>query len=172
MLFKRSPKNTSAIQDPDVPRAGLKQRLSKSRNALARGLGVLLGGAGELDDSIFEDLEEFLISADVGVKASRKIVESVEHAARSRRLPDAEAVIEVVRSEMLHILSPCSKVPQYSGHPHVVMVVGVNGVGKTTTIAKLAKRLKDQRRQVLLAAADTFRAAADAQLRTWRRWSS
>ncbi len=146
---------------------GLRAKLARSRSALARGLGALLGGGTGISDELFDDLEEVLITADVGVKASRRIVERSREEARRHRIADAAALREVLRQQMVQILSACDLHRPIEFKPYVFMVVGVNGVGKTTTIARIAKKFQDQGRSVLLGAADTFRAAAVEQLQRW-----
>ena len=136
--------------------------LGRSRRALAESLrGVF--GRDALDGAFWDELEEALISADVGVPASTAIVSRVREARPSS--PDDAA--RLLRAEVLGILSADDRSLRLDGAPAVVMVVGVNGTGKTTSIAKLAARLRSQGLDPLLGAADTFRAAADSQLRTW-----
>jgi fused signal recognition particle receptor len=144
----------------------LRNRLAKSRQSLSRGLAQLFGGP-RFDDSHFDDLEDILISSDVGVPVSRHIVERLRDTAKSRKLPDLASLNELIRAEMLTTLERCGNVPEATGKPYVMLVVGVNGVGKTTSVAKMARRFQQQGKSVLLAAADTFRAAAVEQLQTW-----
>jgi fused signal recognition particle receptor len=144
----------------------LRNRLAKSRQSLSRGLAQLFGGP-RFDDSHFDDLEDILISSDVGVSVSRHIVERLRDTAKSRKLPDLASLNELIRVEMLTTLERCGNVPEATGKPYVMLVVGVNGVGKTTSVAKMARRFQQQGKSVLLAAADTFRAAAVEQLQTW-----
>ena len=144
----------------------LRNRLAKSRQSLSRGLAQLFGGP-RFDDSHFDDLEDILISSDVGVPVSRHIVERLRDTAKSRKLPDLASLNELIRAEMLTTLKRCGNVPEANGKPYVMLVVGVNGVGKTTSVAKMARRFQQQGKSVLLAAADTFRAAAVEQLQTW-----
>jgi len=121
------------------------------------------------DDSHIDDLEDILISADVGVPVSQRIIQRLREAAASRKIADLASLNELIRSEMLATLK-IREVPQWANHsPYVVLVVGVNGVGKTTSVAKIAQRFQQQGNSVLLAAADTFRAAATEQLQTWGR---
>jgi fused signal recognition particle receptor len=144
----------------------LKAGLKKTSEALSGGLARILS-SGEDKSAIVEDIEELLVGADVGVRTAGEIVEQV----RSGRVPaSAEAVRSAIKSEIVRILSaaePRAAVP--AAKPLVIMVVGVNGTGKTTTIAKLAKRYKDEGKKVLIAAGDTYRAAAVEQLGVWAR---
>jgi fused signal recognition particle receptor len=144
----------------------LRNRLAKSRQSLSRGLAQLFGGS-QFDDSHFDDLEDILISSDVGVPVSRHIVERLRDSAKSHKIPDLASLNELIRAEMLTALERCGTVPDATGKPYVMLVVGVNGVGKTTSVAKMARRFQQQGKSVLLAAADTFRAAAVEQLQTW-----
>jgi fused signal recognition particle receptor len=143
---------------------GLKSRLKKSRNLLSDGLSRIVGG-GRDRERILEEIDELLVGADIGVKASAEIVEKVESSGVSIT---EDVVKDAIRDEIVEILSsaPASTVDRKT-KPHVIMVVGVNGTGKTTTIAKLAYRCKQEGSDVLLAAADTFRAAAIDQLEIW-----
>jgi len=143
---------------------GLKSRLKKSRNLLSDGLSRIVGG-GRDRERILEEIDELLVGADIGVKAAAEIVEKVE----SSGVTITENLVkDAIRDEIVEILSsgPSGAVDRAT-KPHVIMVVGVNGTGKTTTIAKLAYRHKQEGSKVLLAAADTFRAAAIDQLEIW-----
>ena len=143
-----------------------RSRLARSRQSLSRGLVQLFGGV-KLDDSHLDDLEDLLISGDVGVAASQRIVTQVRKAVKTQRVSTVESLNSVIQAEMLAILKPCEQLPEMTGRPYVMLVVGVNGVGKTTSVAKMAKHFQQQGKSVLLAAADTFRAAAVEQLHTW-----
>lgn len=146
----------------------LRDKLAATRRNLARGISDLLLGDRALDESLFEELETLLLSADVGVDTTRHLMKSITDQVSRKQLQDARAVYGALRQGMLSILEPCDRrleiTPQ---QPFVIMVVGVNGVGKTTTIAKLANHLKNRGLSLTLAAADTFRAAAIEQLKTW-----
>ncbi len=145
----------------------LRDRLSKSRNALARGLSGLFRGSKELDPTLLEDLEDLLISADLGVGPSAKIIDHIREVTQKFDLRSAGELLSAMHDEMEVILKPCAKSLQIDARPYVMLVVGVNGVGKTTTIAKIANWLLKQNRTVMLAAADTYRAAAVEQLTRW-----
>ncbi|NIR28537.1 MAG: signal recognition particle-docking protein FtsY [Gammaproteobacteria bacterium] len=123
-----------------------------------------------VDEDILEEIETLLLSADVGVEATERIVSELTARLKRKQLGDADAVMEALQDEMLEILRPVSqplRLPDPCPKPFVILMVGVNGTGKTTTIGKLAKRFKDDGRRVMLAAGDTFRAAAIEQLQGW-----
>lgn len=144
-----------------VARPALGVRLAKTREAFGGRLRSLF--AGSMDSSFWEGLEEALVAADVGVNATTEIVQRVRDAS-----PESAAEARsALREELLHVLDRTGRELVLEGSPAVVIVVGVNGTGKTTSIAKLAHQMKTGGREPLLGAADTFRAAADQQLRTW-----
>lgn len=147
--------------------ARLKRSLLKTKQNLGSGFMGLFRGK-RIDDDLFEELEEQLLIADVGVNTTSKIIASLtEHASR-RDLKDAEALYDRLKEEMAQILQAVDKPLDVSGHkPFVILMVGVNGVGKTTTIGKLARQFQAQGKSVMLAAGDTFRAAAVEQLQVW-----
>jgi len=140
--------------------------LSKSRNIL-RGLSSLFGGNTTIDEGYFEELSDQLLSADVGVAATELLVKHVRQLARNDRSANSKHLLAVVREQMLNILRRCGDLPLRDAKPYVLLAVGVNGVGKTTTVAKIAGAMKNNGDRVLLAAADTFRAAAVDQLKEW-----
>lgn len=142
----------------------LRERLAKPRNFLAKGLAGLFS-ASKVDETTLDDIEDQLVLADVGVSATGRLVERLREA--HRRRAGSPPLVEVLREEMLSILEPCAAPRAFDSRPYVIAVVGVNGVGKTTTIAKMAHRLQQEGKQVVLAAADTFRAAAIEQLQEW-----
>ena len=147
----------------------LKDRLAKTRATLAVGLSNLVLGEKEIDESALEDLEITLLSADVGVDATRRIIDALTGRVTRRELANRRALYAALADELVAILAP-SRQRRFAvtgSGPCVVLVVGVNGVGKTTTIGKLGLWLRDQGRSVLLAAGDTFRAAAVEQLQIW-----
>jgi fused signal recognition particle receptor len=142
----------------------LKAGIARTRENLFNGVQRLLGGRVKLDAVTIERLEDLLLGADVGVAATARIIERV------RNISSQQSAAEAIREEMAAILAPCEHAADYratADGPFVVLVVGVNGAGKTTTIAKLAQRLKDDGQSVMLAAGDTFRAAAVEQLQRW-----
>ncbi len=154
------------------PRGSLWSRLSgslaRTRRQLADGIGQLVLGERVIDEEVLEELETSLLVADVGALATTRIMENLGRRVSRRELADTRALHGALRAELLDILLPVAA-PFHIGddRPHVVLVVGVNGAGKTTSIGKLAKRLKADGHSVLLAAGDTFRAAAVEQLGTW-----
>ena len=148
----------------------LKQRLTRTRDSLFGGLGDLFLGKKTIDDEVLEELETRLLLADVGVDATRTIVARLTERVSRKQLTDVEALLQALREEMLAILAPCSQPPLRpvaDSSPFVLLMVGVNGVGKTTTIGKLAHRFKADGHSIVLAAGDTFRAAAVEQLQAW-----
>jgi fused signal recognition particle receptor len=147
----------------------LKQGLSRTRAQFGSGLSRLFGGRKVIDDELLEELEMLLITADVGVEATTRIVGDLAARAKRRELGDPEALLRVLRGQLLDILRGADAPVQApaEGRPQVILMVGVNGAGKTTTIGKLAKRLQDDGQRVMLAAGDTFRAAAVEQLQVW-----
>lgn len=139
--------------------------LSKSRERLSEQLNVLLDRGPDLDEEFWSDLEDTLIAGDLGVTATTEIVSALRDTAVRRALPDANAVIELLIERIAAEFPP---VPDLFGDtPVTILVVGVNGTGKTTSVGKLAKSLKDSGASVLLGSADTFRAAASEQLDIW-----
>lgn len=145
----------------------IKEGLSKTRAALSDTLGSVFSGFGEIDDDFYDELEESLILADLGVETSGKAVDRLRRSVREQRLKtteDARSALKDILTEMLSVGDPELNL---STHPSVILVIGVNGVGKTTTIGKIAKQQVEQGKKVLLVAADTFRAAAADQLEIW-----
>jgi fused signal recognition particle receptor len=147
----------------------LRNRLSKTRKALVSRVDSLLLGKKEIDEALLEELEEILITSDMGVRTTMALIDEVREKVARKDLNNSEELKEALYqkiSEFLQIPSAASE-PIIPEKPHVIMVVGVNGVGKTTTIGKLAARHVANKKQVLLVAADTFRAAAVEQLEIW-----
>ncbi|MFB3099351.1 MAG: signal recognition particle receptor subunit alpha, partial [Acidimicrobiia bacterium] len=140
----------------------LKEKLSRTRTAIGSRLGSLMR-SDRLDDSFWDDLEETLIAADVGVTTAAAVTEET----RSSHPEDGAAARAALEGALVGAMSDEDRSLRLIGDPAVVLVVGVNGTGKTTSIAKLAARMRADQRRVILAAADTFRAAADDQLRAW-----
>ncbi|PWF63347.1 signal recognition particle-docking protein FtsY [Shewanella sp. BC20] len=148
--------------------ARLKRGLMRTSENIGSGFIGLFRGK-KIDDDLFEELEEQLLIADVGVETTSRLIQSLtEHASR-KQLKDAEALYDLLRDEMQKTLDPVAipLVPENANGPYVILMVGVNGVGKTTTIGKLAKQYQRQGKSVMLAAGDTFRAAAVEQLQVW-----
>jgi len=149
--------------------ARLKEGLATTRAILNTDVGDLIHGRKRIDDDLLEELETQLLTADVGVDATGRIIADIADRVKRRELADPKALLGALRDELSAILRRCdAPVRQPSpGRCQVILVVGVNGAGKTTTIGKLAKRLKDEGNRVMLAAGDTFRAAAVEQLQAW-----
>ena len=147
--------------------ARLKRSLLKTKENLGSGFISLFRGK-KIDDDLFEELEEQLLIADVGVETTRKIITSLTESASRKQLRDAEALYGLLKEEMSEILAKVDEPLNIEGKtPFVILMVGVNGVGKTTTIGKLARQFEQQGKTVMLAAGDTFRAAAVEQLQVW-----
>ncbi|MBO9480876.1 signal recognition particle-docking protein FtsY [Salinisphaera sp. G21_0] len=147
----------------------MRQGLSKTRNVLVEGVAELFIGKKEIDDDLLDELETQLLVADVGVEATTDIIEKLTRKVKYKELDDADALMTALQSELADILEPADQplvIPKQDT-PFVILVVGVNGVGKTTTIGKLARKLQSEGRKVMLAAGDTFRAAAVEQLQVW-----
>ncbi|MEO6263451.1 MAG: signal recognition particle-docking protein FtsY [Luteimonas sp.] len=148
-------------------RKGWRDRLRGS--GFARSLGGLFARNPKLDDDLLDEIETALITADVGVAATTQLVEGLRKRMKARGFADANALLAALRAELIAVLAPVAVPLQIdpSARPFVLLTVGVNGVGKTTTIGKLARRFRDENRSLMLAAGDTFRAAAVAQLQAW-----
>ncbi len=149
--------------------ARMRSGLSKTRNLLIGGVATLMAGKKKIDDDLLEELEMHLISADFGVEATRDIIEKLTEKIKRKELKDIDALVALLKKELLSIIEPCEQplIINCNQKPYVILVVGVNGVGKTTTIGKMACQLKSQGHKVILAAGDTFRAAAVEQLQVW-----
>ena len=148
-------------------KSGWRDRLRNS--TFARSFGGLFSRNPKLDDDLLDEIETALITADVGMTATTTLVDSLRRRMKAREFADAQALLKALRADLIGILTPVSRplVIDRSAKPFVILTVGVNGVGKTTTIGKLAKRFKDEGNSLMLAAGDTFRAAAVAQLQAW-----
>ncbi|KRD30439.1 signal recognition particle-docking protein FtsY [Lysobacter sp. Root916] len=146
---------------------GWRERLRGS--AFARSLGGLFSRNPKLDDDLLDEIETALITADVGVTATTQLIESLRRRMKAREFADAPALLAALRADLIALLRPVAQPLRIdpAARPFVLLTVGVNGVGKTTTIGKLAKRFRDENRALMLAAGDTFRAAAVAQLQAW-----
>lgn len=176
MLFRRKP--PAAAATPATPPAKqeekqgffsrLRAKLNRGNSWLTYDLADLFRGR-KIDAEILEELESRLLTADVGVEATEAILSSLQKRVARNELQDVAALITALRAAIVEILSPCAQplVIDENRAPYVILVVGVNGSGKTTTIGKLARRLTDAGHSVMLAAGDTFRAAAIEQLNVW-----
>ncbi|HLA74944.1 MAG TPA: signal recognition particle-docking protein FtsY [Gammaproteobacteria bacterium] len=149
--------------------ARLRQSLARTRSGFSEGLGKLVLGKKIIDAELLEDIETQLLSADVGVDATHAIIANLTQRVARQQLADAEALYIAMREHLLAILAPCSKPLVISPgiRPFVILMAGINGAGKTTSIGKLAKHLQAEGHSVMLAAGDTFRAAAVEQLQAW-----
>ena len=148
------------------PKRSWRERLSGS--VFSRSLGSLFSRNPKLDDDLLDELETVLITADVGVEASSALVDGLRKRMHKREFADAAALLAALRQALIELLKPVEQpLDVRDRQPFVVLVVGVNGAGKTTTIGKLARRWRDEKHAVMLAAGDTFRAAAVEQLKTW-----
>ncbi|WP_334307197.1 signal recognition particle-docking protein FtsY [Anaerotignum sp.] len=147
--------------------AKLKAGLDKTRKNIMGGVDAVLGGFTKIDEDLFEELEEALIMADMGVQTTMNIVENLRKRVKKEHATDPSLIKGMLADEITAILSEGVQEEECLPNPSVILVIGVNGVGKTTTIGKLASRYKAEGRSVLLAAADTFRAAAIDQLEVW-----
>ena len=161
-------------QDQSTPADGsanwaarLKQGLARTRNQFSKQLASLLG-SGKIDDALYQELENTLLCADMGVAATQYLLEKVRERAQRENLQLAAQLRDALQQSLLELLAPLVKSIDISGsRPFIIMLAGVNGSGKTTCIGKLAKYFQTQGQSVLLAAGDTFRAAAREQLQTW-----
>jgi fused signal recognition particle receptor len=166
------PEEEIEAQPEEKPKLGflarLKQKLINTRDRITGRIEKVLIATKEIDENVLEELEEILITSDLGVKTTEDLLYKIRGQVSRKELKDAAALKEALRARLLEIIDlPSNPVP--SVKPLVIMMVGVNGVGKTTTIAKLAKRYRDEGKSVLLAAGDTFRAAAVEQLAIWAK---
>ena len=166
--------NSKSSTDTEKPaKAGLfarlKAGLSRTRSSLADSVTSLVRSNRKIDRELLEEIETTLLVADVGIEATREIIDNLTDLIALGQVKDADSLMTALRERMQAILAPCSiplSIPD-SPRPFVILMVGINGAGKTTTIGKLAHRLQQQGKQVMLAAGDTFRAAAVEQLQTW-----
>ncbi len=146
----------------------VRQRLNKGESWLTRDIADIVPG-GKIDDAVMEELETRLLLADVGVDATREIIDALNQRVVRKELQDLDALLAALEESLFEILLPCEQpllIPE-GPRPFTILVIGVNGAGKTTTIGKLARRLTDDGYRVMLAAGDTFRAAATEQLQVW-----
>lgn len=155
--------------EPKKEKVSFFERLKRTRENLAFGIGALVTGK-KIDEELYEDLETSLLTADLGVDTTNSIIERLREESKIKELRDAGALKNNLKNILKGILTPCSehlKVEKQGDLPFVILMVGVNGAGKTTTIGKLALKYKSQGKKVMLAAGDTFRAAAVEQLKEW-----
>ena len=145
----------------------LKQRLAKSRQKLGSGLSSLLLGKKVIDEDLLDELEMLLITADIGINTTDKVLESVRQNASRKVLKDSDSLYAFLKEALTKLLIEDNQLNTDTNETFVILVVGINGAGKTTTIGKLAKSFQNQGKSVMLAAGDTFRAAAVEQLKVW-----
>ena len=145
----------------------LKQGLSKTKNSFEEKMNNVFSSFRKVDEELLEELEEILIMSDVGVETSTKIIGNLRSRIKKEKIEDSEAVKQALREEIKNIFDELDNSLHLETVPSVILVVGVNGVGKTTSIGKIANRLKKDGKKVVIAAADTFRAAAVEQLEIW-----
>ncbi len=167
-----APARAAAAEPPAerIEAAGktLREGLSRTHDGFVKKLGKIFGGAKTIDDDLLADLEEALFTADIGVRTSQKLVELVHEDLGRKDLEDPAKVWKKLKRQITELLATDAAPLDWSaGKPFVLMVVGVNGAGKTTTIGKLSRKLRDEGKKVILAAGDTFRAAAVEQLEVW-----
>lgn len=173
-LFKRKQadqqNSSEASQEPKKTLfSRLKNQLSRTRNQLGNGITSLFLGKKEIDEDLLEELETQLLLADIGVDAVQTIITDLTQRLARKQLADGEAVLAALKRDLSNLLKPCEQaltLPE-SDTPFVILMVGINGAGKTTTIGKIAHQLQKQGKKVMLAAGDTFRAAAVEQLKAW-----
>jgi len=171
--FKSKPQSAPEAAAPSEQHDGLfsrlRQRLSRTGSNLTEGMAAFVLGKKEIDDEALTELEDRLLLADVGVDATRELIDRLAARVKRKQLADVDALMDALRAEMTELLAPVSQplMIDAAANPFVILMIGVNGAGKTTTIGKLAKRLQQQGHTPLLAAGDTFRAAAVEQLQRW-----
>lgn len=144
----------------------IKEGLKKTRESFSASLDNMLGSYTEIDESLFEQLEELLVMADTGIPTAERICEEVKKRVKAQRVTDPTQIFEMLRETVAEMIAGDEEL-HVRTKPSIILVIGVNGVGKTTTIGKIASRLRQEKKKVLLAAADTFRAAAIEQLEVW-----
>lgn len=145
----------------------LKAGLSKTRNSIVRGMDAVFGSYNSIDDDFYEELEELMIMGDIGINATQDILERLREEVKKQHIKEPSECRRVLIDSMIEQMAVGETAYEFENKQSVIMVIGVNGVGKTTSVGKLAGKLKDQGKRVLIAAADTFRAAAGEQLEEW-----
>lgn len=145
----------------------LAEGLSKTRNNIVSGMDAIFNGFSDIDDDFYDEIEEILVMGDIGINATTSIIENLKKKVREQRIKKPEECRQLLISSIKEQMQVGQTAYEFEHRTSVVLVIGVNGVGKTTSVGKLAGKLKDQGRRVILAAADTFRAAAGEQLTEW-----
>ena len=164
-FFKK--KQNPSLKEEEEQKSSLRDRLFKSKKKLGDGLSSLVIGKKKIDEDLLEELEVLLISSDVGIQTTDKVIESVRKKASRKELKDEDSLYQLIKLELESLLVTDSDLEPSTEIPFVILVVGINGAGKTTTIGKLAKLFQGEGKSVMLAAGDTFRAAAVEQLQVW-----
>lgn len=147
----------------------LKAGLTKTRDNIVKGIDSVFSGFSSIDEDFYEELEEILIMGDLGVKATNEIIERLKTQVKEQKIKEPSACKELLIAGIKEQMKVSETAYDFETKQSIILVIGVNGVGKTTSVGKLAGKLKDQNRKVLIAAADTFRAAAGEQLTEWAR---
>lgn len=160
-------KNQNKDSTENKNKTSLKDRLFKSKKKLGDGLSALVIGKKKIDEDLLEELEFLLISSDIGIQTTDKVIESVRKKASRKELKDEDSLYQLIKIELESLLISDDSMESSPEIPFVILVVGINGAGKTTTIGKLAKLFQKEGKSVMLAAGDTFRAAAVEQLQIW-----
>ena len=174
-IFRKKDKKSGELQDVQlrpVEQSGvdpLEKLLGDSRRTIGKRLKTLVSGHNDINEDLLDELETTLLTADVGVKASLEIMENLRTAIANSTIKDPQSLLPAVQAELYELIEPCEQflAVDASRKPYVILMVGINGAGKTTTIGKLAQRFKEEGLSVMLAAGDTFRAAAVEQLKSW-----
>jgi len=174
-IFRKKNKKTGELQDVQLRPAeqagedALEQRLQDSRRSIGKRLKTLVSSHTDINETLLEELETALITADIGVNASLEIMQNLRNAIDNGTIKDPQMLLPAVQAELFELIEPCEQflAIDTSRKPFVILMVGINGAGKTTTIGKLAQRFREEGLSVMLAAGDTFRAAAVEQLKSW-----
>jgi len=178
-IFRKNKKKAGAVEgvairpvelaDANAAGNALDQRLQDTQNKMGKRLAALFSSHSLIDDALMDEIETTLITADLGAKAAIEIVENLRAAVANKVITEPAQLLPAVQAELYEIIEPCEQflVIDESKKPFVILMVGINGAGKTTTIGKLAQRYKEDGLSVMLAAGDTFRAAAVEQLKAW-----
>jgi len=170
--FKKSPKKITTEDKPSSLLSRLKDGLSGTRNNINSGLSNLFLSKKQIDDELLEEIETLLITADLGIEATSDIITELTAKCKRKELTDSSSLYTALRKLLLDILLPCEQplsqlVNKLDQAPFVILMTGINGAGKTTSIGKITRHFQQQGKSVMLAAGDTFRAAAVQQLKTW-----
>ncbi len=178
-IFRKNKKRSGAVEGvqlrpieqagADAGKAALDQRLQDSQDKVGKRLSALFSSRSRIDEELMDEIETTLITADLGAKAAIEIVDNLRAAVANKVITETSQLLPAVQAELYEIIEPCEQflVIDESKKPFVILMVGINGAGKTTTIGKLAQRYKEDGLSVMLAAGDTFRAAAVEQLKAW-----